>query len=238
MKIIVRGDCCSRRAIVYNKDIFGGSPEIIQDEKSRSDFFIDSLEGKQPSYEDIASVFKLEEMSQIQRIYAIDQINRNTLSVTDADLIVMDSYADMNFRAWKHRYKDWKIWVNFKFLHNKEVFDQDYEAMPRLTMDESMNFTVKLINSYRKNCGKEIPVLYLTQPWHYYSKLADRIHFYEVGNKLEEMLPTCFHGRIDEAQLEPADMGSCGSNQTLHFTGLSYRAMIQDALNKGLRHFI
>lgn len=238
MKIIVRGDCCSRRGIVYNKDIFGGNPQTIQDEKSRSDFFIDSLQGKIPSPEDIASVFTLDNMSRIQRIYAVDQINRTTLSITDADLIVMDSYADMNFRAWKHREKGWKIWVNFKFINDKEEFNREYQPMPKLTIDESIDCTIELIKFYRKNCGKEIPVLYLTQPCHYYSKLADRIHFYEVGNKLEEMLPSCFHGRIDEAQLEPADMGSCGPNQTLHFTGLSYRAMIEDALDKGLKHFL
>lgn len=238
MKIIVRGDCCSRRSIAYNQDIFGGKPEVIKNEKSRSDFFIDTLEGKTPSYEDITSVLDLDRMSKFQKIYAVDQINRTTLSITDADLIVMDSYADMNFKAWKHRDKGWKIWVNLKFIKDKDEFNKVYQPLPRLTLDESISYTAKLIEAYRKNCDREIPVLYLTQPLHYYSNLADRVHFYELGNKLEEMIPNCFHGRIDENQLEPDDIGSCGPNQTLHFTGSSYRAMIQDALDKGLKHFL
>ena len=35
-------------------------------------------------------------------------------------------------------------------------------------------------------------------------------------------------------QLKPNDMGICGPGQTLHFTGGTYRTMIQGALEKGL----
>ena len=35
------GDCCSRRAIDMNRDLFGGNPQMVRDEKARTDFFLD-----------------------------------------------------------------------------------------------------------------------------------------------------------------------------------------------------
>lgn len=238
MKIIVRGDCCSRRAINMNADLFGGRPIQIRDEKCRSDFFLDHLVVGSPTRDDIAEYLKVEEMHKTLRHYAEEQISRNVLEPTDADLIVMDSYADMNFAAWRHRTKGWKLWVHPKFIRDQARFDQDFENVGSLSLQESIEAHIGLIEVLRERNG-HLPVLFLSQPVAYYAKLRDeRSEFANLGAELEKRVPDLYWGEIADRVLGPDDMNSCGPGQTLHFTGQTYRRMIAHALDKGLDRWL
>lgn len=231
--ILVRGDCCSRRAILMNTDLFGGNPEMVRDEKSRSDFFLDHLVVGSPTEEDVRRYIDVDRLPGSHRDYAVTQTTRDTLADTDARLIVMDSYADMNFTAWRHRERGWKLWIYADFLRDREAFERDFERAGYLSLDEAVDASVALIERYRSQVGP-VPVLYLHQPTAFYKKLDHRLEFRGLGPAIAERLPDVFVGDVDDSELEPDDMGSSGPGQTLHFTGPSYRKMIQVALDRGL----
>jgi hypothetical protein len=232
LRIIVRGDCCSRRAVNLNRDLFGGAPEMIRDEKSRTDFLLDHLTVGSATRQDILRYMDVDAMKNTQRHYALSQTDRCTMSVTDADLLVMDNYADMNFQAWRNREKGWTLWINPRFLRDREGFERDFERLGRLTLDDSIELHVKLIEHYRSLNGP-IPVLYLNQPIGYYRQLEARRDFYALGAELELAVPDVYAGHVDDSELEPDDMNSSGPGQTLHFTAATYRKMIELAMEKG-----
>jgi hypothetical protein len=238
LKIIVRGDCCSRRAIDFNRDLFGGSPVQVRDEKARTDFFVDHELVGSATPDDVMSYLDVERMGKSLRHYATHQTDRSTLEVTDAGLLVMDNYADMNFAAWRHRETGWKMWVHPAFIVDKEAFERDFEKLDKLTFEESVELHQRLIETYRERNGP-IPVLYLNQPVAYYKKLeTERGEFRNVGPELERRVADVFAADIGDDRLEPDDMGSCGPGQTLHFTGQTYRTMIEVAMEKGLSRWI
>lgn len=237
MKIVLRGDCCPRRGIAYNHDLFGGAPKIVKDEKSRTDFLVDHATVGSPDAETIAEWMDVDRMGKSLRAYSIWQTDRGTLDVTDADLIVLDNYADMNFQAWRHREHGWKLWIHPGFILDREAFDSAFEATERLSFEESLDYHVRLVETYRERSG-DIPVLYMHQPVALYRKLHDRTEFDGLGAALEQRLPKVYSGTVTEEELEPADMDSCGPGQTLHFQGPTYRRMIERAMEKGLSEWL
>lgn len=238
MRIISRGDCCSRRAVSMNKDLFGNQFQYIKDEKSRSDFFVDHPLVGSPTRADILRYVDVERVkSASQRHYLFCQTDRSTLAVRDADLLVLDSYGDMNFQAWQHKTDGWRLWAPLALLRDREAFTQEFESVGYLSLDESVSYHVALIEYYRRMNG-DIPVLFLDQPIAYFDKLRPREQFRELGARLEQEVPHLYYGVIDDDDLEPDDMNSSGPGQTLHFTAATYRAMIEVALEKGLAQWM
>ena len=236
-EIVVRGDCCSRRAIDMNRDLFGGNPAMVRDEKARTDFFLDHLTVGSASREDVSHYFDVDRMSKSLRQYALGQTDRSTLAVSDARLLVMDDYSDMNFAAWRHRSHGWKLWAHPGYIRDRVEFERDFEPVGQLSLAESIEDHVRLIEHYRSLNGP-IPVLYLHQPIAFYRKLEPRAEFRNLGLELERAVPDLYFADIHDAELGPDDMGSCGPGQTLHFTGPTYRKMIQVALEKGLAEWL
>lgn len=235
--ILVRGDCCSRRAILMNKDIFGGNPQMVRDEKSRSDFFLDHLTVGSPDEDDIGRYMDIDRLTGSHRDYALAQRTRDTLNVEAARLIVLDSYADTNFKAWRHREHGWKLWVYPRYLRDRRQFERDFELVDYLALDEAVEVNIKLIERYRAQVG-DVPVLYLQQPTAYYRKLDHRDEFGRLGVEIQKRVPKVFVGDVDESLLEPADLNSSGPGQTLHFSGPTYRRMIDVALEQGLGEWL
>lgn len=231
--ILVRGDCCSRRAIQMNRDLFGGNPIMVRDEKSRTDFHLEHPLVGSPTPEDAARYIDLDRLKGSHRHYATTQTTRDTLGVTEAKLIVLDSYADMNFTAWRHRERNWKLWVYSDFLRDREAFERDFQRAGYLSLEEAVEANVRLIERYRSQVG-DVPVLYLQQPTALYRKLDHRLEFRGLGAAIARRVPDVFVGDIDDSELEPDDMGSSGPGQTLHFTGPTYRKMLQVAFDQGL----
>jgi hypothetical protein len=235
--ILVRGDCCSRRAILMNKDLFGGNPVMTRDEKSRTDFFLDHLVVGSPTVEDVNRYVDLDRLVGSHRHYAMTQTTRDTLSVREARLIVMDSYADMNFKAWRHLTSGWKMWIYPAYLRDEEAFKRDFEPVGYLSLEDAVELNARLIERYRSQVG-DVPVLYLLQPIAYYRKLDHRQGFDRLGSEIAKVVPNVFVGNVDDSVLEPDDVGSSGPGQTLHFNGVTYRRMIQVALDDGLEEWL
>ena len=236
-EIVVRGDCCSRRAIDMNRDLFGGNPLMIRDEKARTDFFLDHLTVGSPTRDDIVRLLDVDRMSNSLRHYALGQVERTTLETDRARLLVFDNYSDMNFGAWQHREAGWKIWIHPAFVRDREAFEKEFVNVGELSLDASLAAHVELIAEYRKRYA-DVPVLYLHQPVAYYRKLEPRLDFRRLGQELEAAVPGLYAGDVHDQELEPDDMGSCGPGQTLHFTGPTYRKMIHVALEKGLAEWL
>jgi hypothetical protein len=235
--IVVRGDCCSRRAVFMNRDLFGANPQMVRDEKSRTDFLLDHLVMGSPTPEDVNRYVDLDRLKGSHRDYAITQTTRDTLAVAGARLIILDSYADMNFKAWRHRERGWKMWIYPAYLRDQAEFDRDFESLGYLSLDEAVELNARLIERYRSQVG-DVPVLYLQQPTAFYRKLDHRIEFRRLGMELQKSVPNVFVGDVDDSQLVPDDMGSSGPGQTLHFDGTTYRRMIQVALDQGLGQWL
>ena len=236
-QIVVRGDCCSRRAIDLNRDLFGGHPVMTRDEKARTDFFLDHLEVGSASRDDVVRLMDVDRMGTSLRQYALGQTDRTTLAATDARLLVIDDYSDMNFAAWRNKATGWKLWVHLGFIRDKAAFEQEFEPVGQLGFEESVEAHVRLIEHYRQQLG-DVPVLYLHQPTAFYRKLDGRAGFRRLGTELERAVPHLYAADLHEDELEPDDMGSCGPGQTLHFTGPTYRKMIQIGMEKGLAEWL
>jgi hypothetical protein len=236
-EIVVRGDCCSRRAIDMNRDLFGGNPRMVRDEKARTDFFLDHLTVGSPTQDDVTRILDVDRMGKSLRHYALGQVERTTFAAERPRLIVIDNYSDMNFAAWQQREQGWKLWIHPAYVRDRDAFEREFRDVKQLTFDESLDAHVRLIEEYRKAYG-DLPVLYLHQPVAYYRKLERRLEFRRMGQQLERALPRVYAGDLHDSELDPDDMGSCGPGQTLHFTGPTYRKMIQVALEKGLAEWL
>jgi hypothetical protein len=237
-RIIARADCCCRRAVHMNLDMFGGRIEYIKDEKSRSDFFVDHAAVGSPGPVDMMRYVAVERINNAShRYYQFCQTDRATLDVRNADLLVLDSYADMNFQAWQHRVHGWRLWIPMAFIRDRDSFISEFDTVGYLSLDESVAYHVALIDHYRQMNG-HIPVLFLNQPIAYFDKLQPRSEFSELGARLEKIVPDLYYGTVDDDDLEPDDMGSSGPGQTLHFTAATYRRMIDVAMEKGLAEWI
>jgi hypothetical protein len=234
LRIVARGDCCSRRAVLMNPEFFGADVDYIKDEKSRTDFFVDHPYVGSPSAVDMTNYVSVEKINnKSHRYYQLCQTDRGTMSVRGADLIMMDSYGDMNFQAWQHKTAGWKLWAPMAFLRDKPQFMTEFDSVGYLSLEESVAYHVQLIEHYRRMNG-HIPVLFLNQPIALFDKLSDRAEFRELGSELEKVVPDLYYGVIDDDELEPDDMDSSGPGQTLHFTGKTYLRMIDVAMQKGL----
>lgn len=238
VKLIVRGDCCCHRAIAWHKDLFGGAPQVTSDEKSRSDFLLDHLVVGSATRRDLEEFLDFHQLSQVsaQYRYTMDQLTRNTLTVSDADLVLIDDYADMNFRAWEHRERGWKVWVHPRFVTDQERFEEMFEPIGQLSLAASVDHLAALIEHYRYQNGS-IPVLFMHQPVVYYPKLEERgTEFEALGPALRDVVPDLYIADLPDPdwaeRADPVEAG--GPDHTLHFTGATYRVMLDRAFQQGL----
>lgn len=231
-RVLIRGDCTSRRSVALNRDLFPNGVRVTANGKSPNIIFSDAIKGRAASKDDLEQVLDIESMPKALRQYYFDQIARNILE-EEGDLLIMDSYADMNFELWEHQ-EGWKIWIHPKFIKNQEDFSERFKKIGRRSLEESVDDAVQTIKAVRVKNPK-IPVLFLTQQVDFYKKLQNRTEFYKMGELVADRLPGVFVGGIvDESDLELADVGSCGPGQTLHFGAKTYRQMIMRALDSGL----
>ena len=237
--IAARGDCTSRRAIALNPDSFDGQPIFRQSQKSTFGQFLDSLAGLELTEEFLHSITNVSEMPRTLSSYYMGQANREALNVADADLLMLDSYADMNFSLWRSREGGPRFWIHPKFLKNRDEFIQTHEELGRASLQQSVDDAVTLIERMRER-APGLPVLFLNQQVDYYPKLADRVsEFYTLGKLVAERIPDVFYGGVVATdELELADVGSCGPGNTLHFQGETYGRMLDTATRAGLNDAI
>ena len=169
----------------------------------------------------------------LQSFY-LGQADRKILSLQDVDLILIDSYADMNFELWQHKAAGWKVWIHPKHLSNPDQFYETFEKLGRRTLEESIKDIKALVGALRKN-SPNAPVLFLNQQTDYYPKLDHRLEYYDLGKCLvAEVSNSYFGGVVPREELALDDIGSCGPGLTLHFQPETYREMIITAFRQGL----
>jgi hypothetical protein len=233
--IVARGDCTSRRALALNADVFDKAPAFRQSQKSTFAQLLDTLNGLSLSEEFLNSISEVSDMPRTLASYYLGQANRDVLNCADADLLMLDSYADMNFSLWRNRAGGPRFWIHPKHLKDRESFLQQHEELGRATLAESVERASEFVMRIRE-IAPELPVLFLNQQVDYYPKLADRqAEYYKFGAMLAESVPQVFFGgALEFDRLNPADLGSCGPGNTLHFQGETYRLMLQEAIGQGL----
>jgi hypothetical protein len=232
-RVAIRGDCCSRRAVALNRDCFPHGVELFINEKSPAVCFNDTVRGLTPTMEQISSLCRIDEMPPTLKHYYVGQIERSILDADDLDLLIVDSYADMNFELWQHA-QGWKVWVHPKYLNHDSPIAAAMKKLGYVSLSEAAASICSLID-YLRLRQPRLPVLFLNQPVEFYPKLDKRKEFYELGRMVAELRPEVYFGGVlPEEALELADVGSCGPGLTLHFTGPTYRRMMESAWQKGL----
>jgi hypothetical protein len=233
--IVARGDCTSRRAIALNRDLFDRPPTLRQSQKSTFAQLLDSLNGLNLTEEFLHSISDVESMPRALGSYYIGQANREVLSCADADLLLLDSYADMNFSLWQNKTGGPRFWIHPKHLIDRAAFLEENVELGRASLEEAVRNATEFISRMRK-VAPGLPVLFLNQQVDYFPKLEDRqSDFYRFGALVAEQAPNTFYGgAIDKEKLALADVGSSGPGNTLHFQGETYRAMIESAMAQGL----
>lgn len=239
LKILARGDCTSRRSVALNQDLFNKPPVFVQNEKSTFLQFLDAASGVTATEEYLREISDVEAMPRVLRSFYMGQAGRSILDQVDGDLLMIDSYADMNFQLWENTERGFKFWIHPRYIHDLEKFKQEHKDLGFRTLEQSVDDAVRFIELIReKNPG--IPVLFLNQQVDYYPKLADKADdFARLGELVAERLPDVYYGGVVEKDaLDLADIGSCGPGNTLHFQGGTYRQMWERALSAGLREAI
>ncbi len=233
-RIAIRGDCCSRRAMLMNRALFPKGVELVINEKCPNSCFVDTLKGRRVPAGTGDAVSDVASMTGSLRHYYLGQFERSVLDARDIDLLVFDTYADMNYELWRHRAEGWSLWVHPKFLRQPEALRRDFENIGRATVEQAVEAMCAVIDRVR-SLNPGVPVMVLNQPVEYYPKLKNRTDFYRAG----DLLAARRHGvyaaaALPHGELVPADVGSCGPGMTLHFDGPTYLKMITDAWRKGL----
>jgi hypothetical protein len=232
-RVAIRGDCCSRRAVALNRDLFPKGVELFINEKSPTVCFVDTIAGMSPTLEQITDLSRVDEMPPTLKHYYVGQIERSILEADDIDLLIIDSYADMNFELWEHP-QGWKVWFHPKHVNHDSATATAMKKLGYVTLADAATSICALID-YMRLKHPRLPVLFLNQPVEFYPKLARRKEFYELGRIVAESRPHVYYGGVlPQDALELADVGSCGPGLTLHFTGPTYRKMMETAWKAGL----
>lgn len=228
-KILVRGDCTSRRMINFNPEFFPDQVTVVQNEKSPLVLFLDSLNGTTVNLDILKELSDVDSMPAVLSKFYLSQHLRSILMEKDADLLIIDSYADQNFELYEHTNDKFKIWIHPKYLRNATAFSQTFKKIGRRTLQESVDDAVAFIEAVRLN-NPDIPVLMLNQQVEFYPKLHSRMDYYELGKLVSKRLPGVRVARpLEKDELALADIGSCGPGLTLHWQKETYANMMQSA---------
>ncbi|MFI7546055.1 hypothetical protein [Actinoplanes sp. NPDC049599] len=238
VRIGVRGDCCCRRMVHMNKAMFPDGYDMLVNEKCTNAAYADTLRGRVVSDDELRRLSDVDAMSASLRTYYLGQNDRSVVAMDDMDLLVMDTYSDMNFELWSLPGRGAKVWVHPKMVRRESDLAAGLTPLGRATLEDAVLDAVRVIDAVRKR-NPGVPVLFLNQPVEYYSKLEGRRGFYRMGERVAlERHGVYYADPLDISSLEPDDMDSSGPGQTLHFTGPTYRRMVVSAWQRGLAdHF-
>jgi len=237
LKILVRGDCTSRRSVRLNTEMFDGATDVVQNQKSTFVQFLDAAQGFTVPPQYLIDLSDVEAMPRTLQVFYLGQADRSVLTETGADLLMLDTWADLNFALHEHREHGFKLWMHPKFLRDGEKFEREHVALGRRTLEQSVEDAATFIRLIRRN-NPEIPVLFLNQQVDQYPRLPEaRVElYYTFGQKLVERMDNVyFGGVVPKADLQLDDIGSAGGpGNTLHFKGPTYRRMWAEAMANGL----
>lgn len=237
VRIGVRGDCCCRRAVHMNAALFPDGYDMSVNEKCTNAQYVETLSGRTVSDDELSGLSDLDRMSPSLRAYYTGQNDRSVLGLEDLDLLIMDTYSDMNFEVWRTS-TGAPVWIHPGMLRAGSTEAAGLRKVGRATLEDAVDDAVRIIDAVRsKNPG--VPVLFLNQPVEYYSKLSGRRAFYKMGELVARERYGVYHcDPLEVSDLEVDDWGSSGPGQTLHFSGRTYYLMMLSAWQRGLAdHF-
>jgi hypothetical protein len=237
-RIAMRGDATSRRSVVLNADFFPRGTEIIQCARCPFPILKASIDGRAPGPSAAAEVSVVENMQATQRRYYESQFDHGMLQAADLDLVIFDDFADMYYELWRNRAEGSLLWIHPSFLRDAKDFRARFEAVGRSSLLESTEAAVAVIDHLRL-ANPDVPVLFLQQPTEFHQLLSTRVEFRQLSLQVASQRPYVYTAEpIAREALRPADIGSSGPGQTIHFEAETYRSMIQAAWNNGLQqHF-
>jgi hypothetical protein len=220
-----------------NAELFPGGYEMLVNEKCPNAAYVDTLKGRTVTDEELLALSAVDAMSASLRTYYLGQNDRSVLEMRDLDLLVMDNYSDMNFELWSLPDSRSKVWIHPKMLRHDGALAGGLVPVGRATVQDAVRDAVAVIDAVRRN-NPGVPALFLNQPVEYYAKLHGRKAFYSMGRLVAaERSGVYYSDHLDLSELEPDDMNSSGPGQTLHFTGPTYRLMVEQAWQRGLADF-
>lgn len=223
----MRGDCTSRRTVFYNKDIFPNA-KVVQNQKSPFVFFNDFSKGISIDLSYAEKYIDVESMKGSLKTYFIGQFERTIMEQSEADLLIVDNYADMNFELYESLENRGKLWVHKAYVRDFDVFNRDFKYLGRRDFEDSLRDFNEFSAIVRSKYGN-LPIICLNQQVEIYPKLNDRKKYYDFGFEASKLIDGLHCGKIlTEIDLELADVGSCGPGLTLHYQGSTYRKMIAD----------
>jgi hypothetical protein len=217
---------------MLNRKIFNSSLNIVSNEKAPNIVFKDSINGIEPDVDLLSNFIDESKMGGKSKLFYFHrQFERTILKETDAEILVIDPYSEMNFQLWMHKEQLWKFWVRQAAIKDINYFTQYFISLGYRTLEESFEDTVFVIE-YIKKLNPEIPIICLNQPIEYYPQLEFRKEFYNLGKMLEERISQVYAGKIlSYTELVPVDLGTGGGPEyTLHFSAETYHAMIKPVL--------
>lgn len=233
-KILARGDCTSWRSTHLNKDMFPDGMTFVQNQKSPFILFLEAADGVSCTREALEEISDVSKMSGALPVHYMGQADRSILEESDADLIMMDTWADMNFDLWRSNREGWLVWIHPKFLRDPESFYKNFTKIGKRTLEQSLNDAEALVKLLRQKNPKA-PVLFMNQQTDFYPRMDGRREYYDFGRMASQRIENSyFGGVIEKDDLQLADVGSCGPGQTLHYKAETYRSMFEKALKDGL----
>src|SRR4029453_13756317 len=102
------------------------------------------------------------------RTYSLGQTDRSVLAMDDMDLLVMDTYSDMNFELWSLTGSGAKVWVHPKMGRRESDLAAGLPPLGGASLEDAVLDAVRVIDAVRKR-NPGVPVLFLSQPVEYYS---------------------------------------------------------------------
>lgn len=183
----------------------------------------------------LRSITDVDAMPRTLATYYIGQADASVLNGEDADLLIIDNYAEMNFSMWAPVGDGPLFWMHPKYLRDSDWFYANHVELGRPTLEKALEDAVNFVALLRQK-APGLPVLVLNQQVDYYPKLHDRaIEFQSFGERLAQRIPLVFPGAVlSKEQLELADLNSSGEGNTLHFQAATYLQMLSSAEQLGL----
>lgn len=196
---------------------------------------LQASQGKLVSEEFLRSITDVGSMPRTLATYYIGQSEDTVLDIEDADLLIIDNYAEMNFSMWAPVGGGSLFWMHPKYVRDSEWFYANHVELGRPTLEKALEDAVNFITLLRKK-APALPVLVLNQQVDYYPKLQERAaEFHKFGARLAQKIPLVFPGAVlSKEQLDLADLNSSGDGNTLHFQAATYLRMLHEAEQLGL----
>lgn len=207
----------------------------MQSQKSTFSQMLQALESNLVTRDYLQSVSDVSQMPRVLATYYLGQADPQMLDCRDADLLMIDNYAEMNFSMWVPNQGGSKFWMHPKYLRDQELFFATHCELGRSSFRDSLNDAAQLIENLRQR-APGLPVLVLNQQVDYYPKLGARAQdFRNFGTELARQVPLVFAAPVlQKDELELADLNSSGPGNTLHFQAETYLKMLQGAERLGL----